>query len=168
MKPSVLDEVQQLRSHVGSGQAGKFIQRLLALALIKAGISVVDERTVEGPDLDLGEYQVEVKTAEREPFQLTQKDFNDVAAAAKLGKAPAFAFLSLDSFDGWVFALAERISQNSVYCGDLALCRIRSLEEAANANFDDVVKAWAHVLRDDPDGGFERMDLRRREGVWKP
>lgn len=168
MKPSVAIEIQQLRARLGPSDAGKWIQRLLALTFVKAGRPVGDERTVEGPDLLVGRAQIEVKTSDAAPFTLGEKDFADVTDALAKGLTPLVALLETGRFDGWVIARADGLGKGALYPRDLALRRDRELERDARAHFDAVVQAWAVPIRQQPDVAFELMDERRREGRWQP
>lgn len=168
MKPSVLDEIVRFRKSRGEGPAGKFLQRILALTLVRAGYEVEDEHTVEGPDLLVGNYQIEVKTTTAEPFVIGAKDVQDIKLAIKRDKIPALALLECSSFRGWTVVFAKGLTEGTHRRRDLALRCIVELEKAVNDHFDPVVEAWAQVLKEDPDAAFERMNVQRQEGNWKP
>lgn len=168
MKPSVLEEIVRFRQARGEGPAGKFFQRLLALAFVKADRDVEEERTVEGPDLLVGRFQIEVKTATEEPLVIGVKDVQDIEVAVKKGKIPVLALLEFSSFRGWTVAYAKGLAEGSYRRRDLALRRIPDLEKAANDHFDAVVEAWMPVLNSDANSAFDRMDVRRMEGRWEP
>jgi len=168
VKPSVLDEIVRFRQTRGEGPAGKFLQRMLALTLVRAGYDVEEEHTVEGPDLFVGQYQVEVKTTTAEPFMIGAKDIHDIERATQRGKTPALALLECSSFRGWTVGYAKGLTEGSYRRRDLALRRIPDLEKAANDHFDAVVEAWTPLLIKDVDAAFDRMDVRRQEGRWKP
>jgi hypothetical protein len=166
MKPSVVEDLKFLRRRVGDGPAGKFLQRLLALALVKAGRAVRDEHAVEGPDLVVEGWQVEAKTTEAEPFCLDDKDLEDIAGVAD-GLRPVLALLELKSFDGWVVVDARGLRAKTLHKRDLALRRLRALERDADGHFDDVVGAWLSLIRDNPDVAFQKMDDCRKAGKWR-
>jgi len=168
MKPSVLNEIVRFREDRGEGPAGKFFQRMLALAFVKAGYNVEEERTVEGPDLQVGQYQIEVKTTTKEPFVISVKDVQDIEAGIKSGKTPALALLEFSSFRGWTVAFSKGLTEGSYRRQDLSLRIIPDLEKSANEHFDQIVEAWTPILLKDSDSAFDLMDKRRQEGLWKP
>jgi hypothetical protein len=168
VKPSVLDEIVRFRQTRGEGPAGKFLQRLLALTLLKAGYPVAEEYTVEGPDLLVGQWQIEVKTTTEEPFTIQDKDAQDIQEATKKGKIPVLALLECSSFRGWTFVHAQGLTPGEYRRGELALRRIPELEKAVNEHFDVVVETWMPLLNANPNAAFDRMDQRRRMGQWAP
>jgi len=168
VKPSVLDEIVRFRQARGEGPAGKFLQRMLALAFIRAGYPVEEEHTVEGPDLLVDQFQIEVKTTTAEPFTIQRKDIKDIEEAAKRTKIPVLALLECSSFRGWTVVFAEGLTEGSYRRRDLALRRIPDLEKAANDHFDAVVEAWMPLLNENANAAFDKMDERRRRGQWQP
>ena len=168
VKPSVLEGIVRFRNEKGESYAGKFLQRLLALTFIKAGFDVEAEYSVEGPDILVGPFQIEVKTTTSEPFTIEKKDARDIRQAVKKGKTPVLALLECSSFRGWTIVYAEGLTEGSFSRKDLALRRIPDLERKINDHFDDVVEAWIPKLERDPDRAFEEMDVRRRMGQWHP
>jgi len=168
LKPSVLDEIVRFRQAKGEGPAGKFMQRLLALTLIKAGYPVDEEHTVEGPDLLVDQFQIEVKTTTEEPFTIQDKDIQDIEGATKKGKTPVLALFECKSFRGWTIVNAQGLNNRTFLLGDLALRRIPDLEKAVNAHFDAIVEAWMTRLEENADAAFDEMDKARREARWHP
>jgi len=168
VKPSVLEEIGRFRKEKGESYAGKFLQRLLALTFIKAGFDVEAEHSVEGPDLLVGRFQIEVKTTTSEPFTIEKKDARDIRQAIEKEKTPVLALLECSSFRGWTLVYAEGLSEGSFSRKDLALRRISELERKINDHFDDVVEAWMPNLERDPESAFEEMDAKRRKGQWHP
>jgi hypothetical protein len=144
------------------------MQRLLALTLIKAGRRVEEEHTVEGPDLLVGQHQIEVKTTAAEPFTIQDKDIQDIEEATKKGKIPVLALLECSSFRGWTIVNAQGLTKGNFRRGDLALRRIPDLEMAVNDHFDAVVETWMPRLNENADAAFDEMDKQRRMGQWQP
>jgi hypothetical protein len=168
VKPSVLDEIVRFRETRGEAAAGRFLQRLLALTLIKAGYQVDEEHPVKGPDLLVGQFQIEVKTTTEEPFAIQDKDIQDIEEAIRKGKIPALALLECSSFRGWTIVNAQGLTKGNFRRGDLALRRIPDLEKAVNDHFDAVVETWMPLLNDNANAAFDEMDKRRRTGHWQP
>jgi len=168
VKPSVLDEIVRFRQGRGEGPAGKFFQRMLALAFLRAGYSVQEEHTVEGPDLLVDRFQIEVKTTTAEPFTVQAKDIQDIEEATKRRKIPVLALLECSSFRGWTVVYAEGLMVGSYRRRDLALRRIPDLEKAANEHFDAIVEAWMPLLNENAKAAFDKMDESRRRGQWHP
>jgi hypothetical protein len=168
VKPSVLDEIVRFRQARGEGLAGKFMQRLLALTLIKAGYRVDEEHTVEGPDLLVDKFQIEVKTTTAEPFTIQDKDIQDIDEATKKGKIPALALLECSSFRGWTIVNAQGLTKGNFRRGDFALRRIPDLEKAVNDHFDAIVEAWMPRLKENANAAFDEMGKARRAARWRP
>lgn len=168
MRPSIVDGLRMLRREVGNDLAGRFLQRLLALALVKGGGRVEDEQTCEGPDIVMLPYQIEVKTTESEPFEIRIKDVMDIEEAQARGRVPLVALLALDSFDGWIMARSAGLAGKTLYRRALALRRERDLEARVDEHFDDVAVAWLPRIRRDRDAAFQEMDACRKRGDWAP
>lgn len=168
MRPSLVEGLRALREDVGADVAGRLLQRLLALALVRSGWTVEEEQTCEGPDIVALPYQIEAKTTDREPFEIREKDLADIADARARGRAPLLAFLALDSFEGWILARADGWREKTIYRRDLALRRERDLEARADEHFDAVVEAWLPALRRDWQAAFQEMDACRKRGAWTP
>lgn len=168
MKPSLLLQLVQFREQVGEGPAGKFLQRLLALAFLRAGHSVDEEHTVEGPDLLVDQFQIEVKTRSAEPFTIQQKDILYIQQALRQGKTPVLALLEFSSLRGWTLVRANGLAEGTYYRRELACRGIPHLENDANQHFAPVAEAWLPELMKDPKTTFHKMDVRRRNGHWRP
>ncbi len=168
MRPSTLDGLRSLRAEVGGDVAGRLLQRLLALTLVKSGLAVSDEQTCEGPDIVAGTYQIEVKTTESEPFEIRLKDVVDIRDAKARGREPLVALLGLDSFDGWILARSEGLSGKTLHRRGLALRRVRELEQRVDDHFDAVAEAWLPRIRRDWQAAFQEMDELRKRGAWAP
>src|SRR6266571_5934485 len=66
MDAAVFHLVEQIRTKHGTGDFGKVAQKLLAIVFCRLGYSHIEERGVQGVDIDAGKdgskYAVEVKT----------------------------------------------------------------------------------------------------------
>lgn len=169
MKPSTLEEVKDLRTRLDPSLAGRYLQRMLALAFLRAGHLVPEERTVDGPDFDMDtDLQVEVKTVAREPFELKEEDLKNIEQAPRRGRRPLLALLEMESFDGWVLLEAEGVHERTLRKRDLALRRRRDLEREVDPQFEEVVRAWVPLVLGNADAAFLAMDRAIKAGEWRP
>lgn len=168
MRPSVVEDLRSLRARFHEGVVGRLLQRLLALALVRSGARVDEEQTCEGPDIVMHPYQIEVKTTEREPFEIRTKDVKDIEEARVRGRTPLLALLALDSFDGWIVARSEGLTGKTFHRWALALRRVRDLEARIDEHFDAVAEAWLPLIVRDRDTAFQEMDEARKRGEWAP
>ncbi len=89
---------------------GKIVQKLLALTLIDLGYVLVEERAVQGVDIDViaresGErYSLEVKTTQGNEFIVGAKDVNGLISRQTDGYETFYAVLSLAHClsEGWI------------------------------------------------------------------
>jgi hypothetical protein len=109
MKYSTWKHLQNLREEKGN-EAGKLVQKFLALALLEVGASKLTECAIQGIDiefeLDGCPWAVEVKIVineERNEIILGAKDFAGLEGRIEKGRKALFAVLGNQLIDEWLF-----------------------------------------------------------------
>ena len=114
MRLDVHRRLAEIAAAQGKGY-GKLVQKLLAIAFLKAGAERVTERSVQGIDLEVTlvggrDIALEVKTSEpgaSGDVSFGKKDIQGLVARAEQGYAPYFAVLGNRLLDEWVLAHHE-------------------------------------------------------------
>ncbi len=163
MTIETLEYLQKLREQYGR-EFGKLCQKLLALAFRGAGYTVMEERGVQGVDIDIagqGErFSVEVKTTDGEAVSYVRKDAEGLAARQRDGYQPVLAVLQIKLFAEWLFVKADRLTPGQLAVERLRAYRMRDLEERIASGFDEVVEThFSGAL----EGGQTYLDTILRE-----
>lgn len=146
MDVGTFERLRQIRDKFGPGVFGKLTQKLLALAFYEAGFDHVVEREVQGVDIDaaggdVGEYALEVKTAEGESVPISRENIDALKDRAKDGYMPLVAALRIQMFEDWIFAgiPLSRLKSGSIPFSQLRSYRMMELEKLIRPAFEQVV-----------------------------
>lgn len=160
MDASAFNLLDQIRKKHGTGDFGKVAQKLLAIVFCRLGYSHIEERGVQGVDIDVGKdgakYAVEVKTTGSDAVTIEEKDVSGLQRRAKDGYSPAFAILKISLLSDWVIASAENILPGKVRIGRFSTQRILPLADEVNKSFSCVVM----------DYGQQILEARRSQAQW--
>jgi hypothetical protein len=142
--------VEQIRKRHGTGEFGKVAQKLLAIVFCRLGFSHIEERGVQGVDIDVGndgaKYAVEVKTTARDTVVVGEKDVSGLLRRAEDGYRPAFAVLRVGLLSDWLISSAENINPGTVRVGRFTTQPIQSLQYDVNRLFATVVKDYGQRI----------------------
>ena len=138
---------------------GKLCQKLLALAFHAAGYGIMNERGVQGVDIDVadkhGKYSIEVKTTDGEAVAFERKDADGLATRRQDGYRSVLAILQIKLFADWMFVNADRLPPRQWPVEGLRAGRIHDLEQRVAPRFDEIVGTHAAGALD---GGQTYLD----------
>lgn len=140
----VIGKIQ--KRHVS--ESGKVIQKLLALTLVRLGYDHLEERSVQGVDIDViknetGErHSFEVKTSKTHDVSIGKKDIDGLEAREEDGYKTYFAILCfpLCFTEGWIIIPASSVKEGRYSAMGLLRKRDKELSELVNSVFPDVVE----------------------------
>jgi len=140
-----LDLLRRLAARHDGRQRGKILQRLLALAFDRAGYRLVDERLVEGTDLDFchrlrpaEKYSFEVRTTEGFVVPVKQSDLRQMDERARDGYATGLAALRIAPGGQWIFLRREWLMPPSARLAAGSSTGWEDLAARINAAFDQI------------------------------
>lgn len=148
---AIISQIQ--KRHVS--ESGKVIQKLLALAMTRLGYGFLEEREVQGVDIDVinrdtGEkHSFEVKTTVKREVQIGAKDLNGLKAREEDDYDTFIAVLCqpLCISEGWIICPASAMKVGSHRAAALVRCRDDALSQRVNSAFPEVVEEIGpHVL----------------------
>lgn len=124
---------------------GKLCQKMLALAFRSAGYTIMQERGVQGVDIDVAgatdRFSIEAKTTDREAVAFERKDAEGLAVRRRDGYQPVLAVLQIKLFADWMFVKADRLVPGQLAVEGLRAHRMRDLEDLVAPRFDPIVEA---------------------------
>ncbi len=147
----MLDDTQSSQEHYG-----KIAQKLLALTFRRMGFHIMEERSVEGVDIDVVhknlslKYALEVKTAQGRTARLEAKDVEGLQRRREDGYETFYAVLCQPFCitDGWIIFPADAVSPGERLPA-LRFCRNAQKElcREVNAVFPEVLEeAYPHLM----------------------
>ncbi len=157
MEVATFDWLNRMRSRHAK-EFGKACQLLVAISFCRAGFHRIDERSVQGVDLDIGyhgafpNFALEVKTTEHDKVKIGEKDVDGLAAKAQDGYKTAFVVLRLGLLSDWVVAKAKGLCAGEIPIGRLEARAIPDLQKELNREFPHVVADYAPELLKKPTG----------------
>lgn len=135
----------RLHSCHGPREFGKICQKFLALAFREAGFPHVEERGVQGVDVDASNgscerYSIEVKTTTKGSVDFKRKDVDGLMSRRQDGYLPLLGVLRLSPLSDWLLAKVDQMSPGRL-CVDSVLpyCR-KDLEEVIRPRLDVVIE----------------------------
>lgn len=151
---------------------GKVVQKLLALAFARVGYQVVEERAVQGVDIDMidkatGErFSLEVKTSQGGDIYLTTKDIEGLERRSLDHYATYYAVLCLPHCigEGWIIVPSAGVREGRYGAMRLAARDDGALSERANSAFPAVLEEASEHLLGCRRGQAMRL-LRERYGI---
>lgn len=151
---------------------GKVAQKLLALTFKEVGYEVVEERAVQGVDIDMidketGErYSLEVKTSQKGEVILTRKDVESLERRRVDHYGTYYAVLCLPHClsEGWIIFPSRGVKEGRHSAMRMAVRDDGSLSRKANAAFPAVLKEVGEPLLSCRRGYAMHM-LRDRYGI---
>lgn len=151
---------------------GKVVQKLLALSFIDMGYEVVEERAVQGVDIDMidkktGERcSLEVKTSQGGEIILSPKDIEGLERRCVDHYSTYYAALCLPHClsEGWIIVPSRGIKQGKYSAMRLASKDDGALSKKANAAFPGVLKKASGPLLACRKGHAMKL-LRERYGI---
>ena len=133
---------------------GKICQKLLALSFKRAGFDIIEEREVQGVDIDASindkiKYTIEVKTTMEQSINIKDKDIEGLAKRQKDGYKPLLAALRIGVLEDWIFAEADylRAETYSIYLLDSY--NFPELQQLITPYFEEEVKGHYYSLLND-------------------
>jgi len=141
-------------------ESGKIIQKLLALALLRLGYDHLEERSIQGVDIDVmnrttGErHAFEVKTSTGTEIVIAEKDSRGLRAREQDGYRTYYAVLCypLCFSEGWIIVPARRVKDGRHRAMGLLRWRDRELSGKVNEVFPAVAGEVAPPVLDCPPG----------------
>lgn len=129
-------------------ESGKVIQKLLALTLQRLGYDHMEERSIQGVDIDVmnkttGEkHSFEVKTSKNTEIILAEKDSKGLRAREEDGYQTFYAILCypICFSEGWIIVPANLVADGSHRAMGLLRRRNKELSEKVNDVFPEVVE----------------------------
>jgi len=140
-----LEEIHRLHER----EFGKIAQKLLALAFVKVGFHLAEERAVQGVDIDVvrkGTHEklsFEVKTTQKTQITIRDKDISGLNSRRDIdGYDTYFAFLYLPHClsEGWIIVPAKGIKKGSYNAMRLASRDDHVLSDDINKVFPEIVE----------------------------
>jgi len=142
-----LDLLRRLADRYDDRQRGKILQRLLALAFDRAGYRLVEERLVEGTDVDFShrehpeeKYSFEVRTTEGHTVPVKVEDLRLMDERAADGYTTGVAALRIAPGGRWIFLRREWLATPSVRWALGTSPGWEELADRINAAFDEVLE----------------------------
>jgi hypothetical protein len=129
-------------------ESGKIIQKLLALTLLRLGYDHLEERSIQGVDIDVmnmttGEkHSFEVKTSKSTEIVIAKKDSKGLKAREEDGYQCFYAILCspLCFSEGWIIVPAGHVSEGKHMAMGLLRKRNKELSEKVNHVFPEVLE----------------------------
>lgn len=156
-----LQLLRRLADRYDDRQRGKILQRLLALAFDKAGYRLVEERLVEGTDLDFchrertdEKYSFEVRTTEGHVVPVKVEDLRLMDERVADGYATGVAALRIAPGGRWIFLQREWLTTPSVRWALGTSPGWEALEATINDAFDSVLEERGQAALD---GGLDGL-----------
>lgn len=151
---------------------GKVVQKLLALTFRELGYEIIEERAVQGVDIDMvdkptGErISMEVKTSQGSQVEIPRKDVEGLERRRRDHYATFYAVLCMPYCisEGWVIFPALGIKEGKYSTLRLATKDDGSLSEKANSAFPAVLKRASEPLMSCRRGHAMEL-LRERYGI---
>ncbi len=158
---TVLGALQE--THVS--EYGKTLQKLLALTLRRLGYDHLEERSVQGVDIDVmkqatGErLAFEVKTSQTAQITIGEKDGRGLDARRTDGYETFYAILCypLCFSEGWIIVPSRRIKPGRHQVMALLRGRDETLSQVINALFPSIMEEIAPKLLQQPHGSLLRF-----------
>src|SRR5262245_56674366 len=129
MEVRTYDCLMQLHNAYNAREFGKLVQKLLAIAYRNAGFTHVEERGVQGVDIDAAWPQfeppriaTEVKTTSSGKVLFNKKDVDGLKRRQTDGYVPVLAALRLRALGNWVIVPAHEL-QAGIYSVDVLEAR---------------------------------------------
>lgn len=151
---------------------GKIVQKLLALTFQELGFELIEERAVQGVDIDVirqdtGErFSFEVKTSQGREVHIGSKDIEGLRSRQVDGYDTYFAVLCMPFCfsDGWIIFSSRGIKEGNYNAVRLVGKRFRELSEEINGAFPLVLKKVGEELISRP-GGTALRYLKEKLGI---
>jgi Holliday junction resolvase len=144
MTPATFELLEQLHARHGPREFGKMCQKFLALSFRQAGFTHIEERGVQGVDLDAAsdteKYTTEVKTTVKDSIQFQKKDAEGLLKRTADGYRPLLAVLRLGLFSDWFLVHADRLKPGLLLIDMLRPYRFTELEQRLDPLFDEAVR----------------------------
>ncbi len=129
-------------------ESGKIIQKLLALALQRLGYDHLEERSIQGVDIDVmtkstgDRHALEVKTSKTAEILIAKKDSQGLKAREQDGYQTFYAILCypLCFSEGWILVPAGIVKEGTHRAIGLLRNRDKELSEKINRVFPQVVE----------------------------
>jgi len=150
----------EIREKHKTSDFGKVAQKLLAICFCRLGYTHIEERGVQGVDLDVGKgaakLAIEVKTTDGDGITIGEKDVSGLQRRAEDGYVPAYAILKVSLLSDWVIASARNILPGNLRIGRFSTQCIQPLQNEINQSFGSVVR----------DYGREILEAHRGQAQW--
>ncbi len=151
---------------------GKIAQKLLALAFMDLGYELVEERSVQGVDIDVikkdtgDRLSMEVKTTQSNDFSLEAKDVEGLKSRQTDGYNTFFAVLSLPHClsEGWIIFPAQGIKPGKYNFLRLTTRRQHHISSQINEVFPTVLERVEEGLLG-CERGFALKYLKERHNI---
>jgi len=133
---------------------GKIIQKLLALSLRRLGYDHMEERSIQGVDIDVmkkatGErHSFEVKTSRSADVTIAEKDVKGLESRRADGYETSYAILCypLCFSEGWIIVPSRDVKKGRHGAMALLRRRNRELSDQVNSVFAEIVREAAPEL----------------------
>src|SRR5262249_33730563 len=140
----------------GKGDFGKVAQKLLAIVFCRLGYEHIEERGVQGVDIDAAsgeeKYAVEVKTTAGDEGMIGQKDVDGLQRRIQDGYEPIFAVLKIGILSDWIVASAKNVQVGVARLGRLSVDCVQALQDEVNRYFGPIVMEYGPRLLAAPRG----------------
>lgn len=146
METGTYERLKKLHKKYGPQEFGKICQKFLAISFQMAGYTHIEERGVQGVDVDAAgenrreKYAIEVKTTLRNSINFEHKDVEGLQKRKEDGYQSILSVLRLNRFSDWIFAKADTIKAGSLYIDSIRVYRLHELENSIRPCFDKTVK----------------------------
>ena len=129
-------------------ESGKVIQKLLALALWRLGYDHMEERSIQGVDIDVmnkatcEKHSFEVKTSKNTEIIIAEKDSKGLRVREEDGYQTFYAILCypLCFSEGWIIVPSTLVVEGNHRAMGLLRRRDSELSEKVNSIFPEVVE----------------------------
>jgi hypothetical protein len=143
MRRSTYEALCRLHECHGPREFGKLSQKLLAISYRLAGYLHVQERGVQGVDVDAAnggqKYANEVKTTLTEAVVFQDKDVRGLQSRRADGYQPVLAVLRLSPLSDWLLVPAKDLQSGRLVLETLRPYRLHSLEKEIHPQFNVTV-----------------------------
>ena len=144
MEAATFELLEKLHGQHGPREFGKMCQKFLAISYRLAGFQHIEERGVQGVDLDAAsdseKYTTEVKTTIRDSIHFQKKDAEGLLKRTADGYQPLLAVLRLGPFSEWFLVHADRLKPGLLLIDMLRPYRYKELEDRLGPLFDAAVR----------------------------
>lgn len=144
MNAETFELLEKLHGRHGPREFGKICQKFLALSFRLAGFTHIEERGVQGVDLDAAsdseKFTTEVKTTVKDSILFQKKDAEGLLKRTADGYRPLLAVLRLGPLSDWFLVHADRLKPGLLLIDMLRPYRFRELEQRLDPLFDDAVR----------------------------